>query len=272
MWPFHVPLGLFAPGAVEIFAFLGLAIVVALARPRIRAVGISDGGLLDLALAALVGGSVGARLYYFVPLWLRGLESGATLVSRWSEGSGFYGGLLGGMAGVAVLARLRKQPVLDILDASFVPFPLGFAMGKLGCFLAGCCYGRRCDGPPGMSFAPGSLAYTTQVKQKVLPAGATSSLPVHPAQLYELALGLALFAGLVWLRRRNPARGVLTCAFLAGYSVWRFSIEFLRDDPGRHGFNAGLSDSQIVALLVAAGAVVAWVRLRQPAPERRHTL
>jgi phosphatidylglycerol:prolipoprotein diacylglycerol transferase len=272
MWPFHVKLGPFALSPVELFAFLGLALVVALARPRVRALGVSDGGVLDLALAALVGGAVGARLFYFVPLWLRGLESGVHLFSRWSEGSGFYGGLLGGMAGVAVLARLRKQPVLDILDASFPPFPLGFGVGKVGCFLAGCCYGSRCGVPPGVAFAPGSLAYNTQLKAREIPAGATSSLAVHPAQLYELALGLALFAGLLWLRRRNPPRGALTCAFLAGYSVWRFAIEFLRDDPGRHGFNAGISDSQIMALIVFAAAVVAWVRLRQPAPERRHTL
>lgn len=270
MWPFHLKLGPFAISPVELFAFLGMALVVALARRRIRALGVSDGGVLDLALAALVGGAVGARLYYFVPLWLRGLESGGALVSRWSEGSGFYGGLLGGMGGVALLARLRRQPVLDILDAGFAPFPLGFATGKLGCFLAGCCYGTRLDGFPGAAFAPGSLAYTTQLKAGAIPRGATSALPVHPAQLYELALGLVLFAGLQWLQRRNPPRGTVACAFVAGYSVWRFAIEFVRDDPGRHGFNAGISDSQVMALLVLAASGVAWVRLRQAAPERRH--
>jgi phosphatidylglycerol---prolipoprotein diacylglyceryl transferase len=272
MWPFHLRLGPFAVAPGEILVFLGIALVAVLARPRLRALGLSDGGILDLTLAALVGGAIGARLYYFVPLWIRGAESASTLFTRWSDGSGFYGGLVCGLTAVALLAWRRKQPVLDILDAGFVPFPLGFAVGKLGCFLAGCCYGRRCDGFPGVGFRPGSLAYQTQLREGAILKGATSALPVQPTQLYELAFGLLLFGALVLLRRRRPPRGTLACAFLSGYALWRFGIEFFRDDPGRHGFNAGISDSQVMALVVFAASAVAWVLLRQRVPERRSTL
>jgi phosphatidylglycerol:prolipoprotein diacylglycerol transferase len=266
MWPFRAgPTGL---GPAELFAFLGLATVVVLARRRVLALGVSPGGLLDLALAALVGGAVGARLYYFVPLALRGQEAWGTLFSRWSDGSGIYGGILGGMAGVALLARIRKQPLLDILDAGFQPFPLGFAIGKLGCFLAGCCYGHRWDG--GVAFRPGSLAYATQAGKGEIVRGAPAALPTHPTQLYELAFGLALFAGLWAYGRRPRPPGAMACAFLGGYSIWRFVIEFFRDDPGRHGFNAGISDSQVMALIVLTASAAAWLRLRGTAPESRH--
>lgn len=266
MWPFKIgPTGL---GPAELFAFLGLATVVLLARRRVLALGVSPGGLLDLALAALIGGAVGARLYYFLPLALRGQEPWGALFSRWSEGSGIYGGILGGMGAVALLARIRKLPALDILDAGFRPFPLGFAIGKLGCFLAGCCYGHRWDG--GVAFRPGTLAYTTQTGRGELVRGAPSALPVHPTQLYELAFGLVFFAALWAYGRRPRPRGALSCAFLVGYALWRFTIEFFRDDPGRHGFNAGVSDSQVMALAVGAAAAVAWLRLRGKAPESRH--
>ncbi len=272
MWPFHLRLGPFAIAPGELFVIAALLVVAVLARPRLRALGIPDGGILDLALAAITGGAIGARLYYFLPLLLRGLQPASALFTQWSDGSGIYGGVVGGLAGMALLARIRKLPLLDILDAGALPFPLGFATGKLGCFLAGCCYGRRCDGVPGVSFGPGSLAYRTQLQAGAIPREATSALPVHPTQLYELAFGI-LFFGVLWLyRRRSPFRGALLCACLAGYSAWRFGIEFFRDDPGRHGFNAGLTDSQVMAMLVFAVAVAAWVTLRGRAPERRHTL
>ena len=269
MWPFHAKLGPFAVSPGELFAFLGLVVVVALARKRVLATGISPGGLLDLSLAALVGGAVGARLYYFLPLALRGQEAWSTLFTRWSEGSGIYGGLILGTAAVALLARLRKQPFLDIFDAGAAPFPLGFAVGKLGCFLAGCCYGHRWDG--GVAFRPGSLAYRTQAGHGEIIRGAPAALPVHPTQLYELAFGLALFAALLLFRRRPRPKGVVGCAFFAGYSLWRFVIEFFRDDPGRHGFNAGITDSQATALAVLAASLAAWVFLCRRAPESRST-
>lgn len=270
MWPFHVKLGPFALSPGELFAFLGFAVVVAIARRRVLKVGISPGGVLDLALAALVGGAIGARLYYFLPLALRGQEAWGALFSRWSEGSGIYGGILGGMAGVAILSRIRKQPTLDILDAACGPFPLGFAIGKIGCFLAGCCYGRRWEG--GACFRPGSLAHTTQAAQGEIPKSAPAALPVHPVQLYELSFGLVLLAALWAYGRRPRPRGAMTCAFLGGYSVWRFCVEFFRDDPGRHGFGAGISDSQVTALVVLTASAAAWVFLCRKAPESRSTV
>jgi phosphatidylglycerol:prolipoprotein diacylglycerol transferase len=251
MFPFRLGLGPFAITPVELFAFLGIALTAWLARRRMAALGVSGPALFDLALAALVGGAVGARLFYFVPLWLRGLESGATLFARWSEGSGFFGGLIGGSAAVLLLARLKKFPVLRVADAAAAPLPLGFALGKVGCFLAGCCYGRPCDGFPGVRFAPGSLA--------------GSAARVHPAPLYEMALGVALGGGLAWLSKRSRRPGEVYLAFVAGYSAWRFAIEFLRADPGRHGFGAGLSDSQVTAIVLLAASAAGWVILRRKA-------
>jgi phosphatidylglycerol:prolipoprotein diacylglycerol transferase len=157
--------------------------------------------------------------------------------------------------------------VLKVVDATALVMPVGFAAGKLGCFLAGCCYGKRCDGFPGMRFPPGSLAYDTQREAGQIGSRATHSLPVHPAQLYEFAFAALLFAGLWWLGRRSKRPGEVTLAMAAGYSAWRFAIEFLRDDPGRHGFNAGISDSQVMALIVLVVSGLLWAFLRRRAPE-----
>jgi phosphatidylglycerol:prolipoprotein diacylglycerol transferase len=246
VFPFHLKLGPLAIGPGEIFTVFAAALVGTLARRRLALLAIGPGDLLDLALGALAGGAVGARLFYFVPLWLRGMES--------ADGSGYYGGFIGGTLAVALVTRFKNRPVLQLLDGAAVPLPLGFAVGKIGCFLAGCCYGPR--SAAGVSFRPGSLCFETQRK-----AGESvhhASLPVMPAQLVEMGLGILLFIGLIFLQRRSKRPGDVFAAYVLGYSAWRFVIEFFRDDPGRHGFGGGLSDSQITALLLGTAVAVAW--------------
>jgi phosphatidylglycerol:prolipoprotein diacylglycerol transferase len=265
--PFHVRLGPFGISPVELFAVAGIVLAGFLARRKMSPQP-TWGGLVDLILAAILGGAVGARLFHFVPLWIRGLEPASRLFSDWSRGSGFLGGLLGGTAAVLAVARLKKLAPFRLADAVGVYIPLGFASGKFGCFLAGCCYGPRRDGFPGMSFAPGSLAYETQLEAHEIAPGALRSLPVHPTQLYELALGILLFLGLRVIHRRSKHPGETYLAYVLGYSLWRFVIEFFRSDPGRQNFGAtALSDSQISSMVLSVLAVAGWVFLRTRKPE-----
>ncbi|MBV8881874.1 MAG: prolipoprotein diacylglyceryl transferase, partial [Planctomycetaceae bacterium] len=250
----------------EIFAVLGAAICGFVARRRLKALGATDGGILDYVLAALGGGAVGARLYYFVPLWVRGQMSLSQLFSTWSDGSGFYGAFLGGALALAVTAHFKKMPVLKTLDATMSTVPLGFGIGKIGCFLAGCCYGM--PSPAGVRFAPGSLCYVTQQRAGQIPRGAPSALPVHPVQLYDMVFGFTLFGLLVLLQKRSGRPGEAYAASAVGYSAYRFLIEFFRDDPDRHTFgSSALTDSQYtaIAVFVVATACWAWLRMRKPA-------
>src|SRR5689334_23219518 len=141
MLPFHWKLGPLAVTPNELFAVLGAVIAGWIVRKRLIALGTDNGGVLDFILAGLAGGAVGARLYYFLPLWFRGQIAGSVLFSRWADGSGFYGAFVGGAIAFAVTAKFKKMPVLKVEDAIMATVPLGFAIGKIGCFLAGCCYG-----------------------------------------------------------------------------------------------------------------------------------
>jgi phosphatidylglycerol:prolipoprotein diacylglycerol transferase len=266
MFPFHLKLGWLAVTPNEVSAVLGALICGWIARKRLKSLGSTEGGVLDYILAALACGAVGARLYYWVPLFLRGQMSFGQLFSSWSDGSGFYGAFIGGAIGLAVTARFKKMPVLETLDATMGTVPLGFGIGKLGCFLAGCCYGH--PSPSGLRFAPGSLCYYTQLQAGEIPRTATSSLPVVPIQLFDMLFGFTLYAALVFLGRRSKRPGEVYAASAVGYSAYRFVIEFYRNDPDRHTFgSSALTDSQYTAVfvfLVAAGCW-AWLRLRKPA-------
>ena len=264
MWPFRLLLGPLTVGPGEILALLSVLLVAALIHRTLKSMGVTPGGVFDLALGTVIGGAIGARLFYSVPLWIRGVEGAGSLVAGSSEGSAFYGGLLGGLAGCALVARFKKLPILSVWDALAYGMPLAFATGKLGCFLAGCCYGLRCGSPPGVAFAPNSLAYRTQFDRGELAADAAAALPVHPTQLYEMAMGFVLFGFLFWFRKRTDRPGEVTLAYLVGYSIWRFAIEFFRDDPGRDGFNAGISDSQVAALVFLAVGAACWAARRRP--------
>jgi phosphatidylglycerol:prolipoprotein diacylglycerol transferase len=264
MLPFHWNLGPLAVTPNELFTVLGAVLGALIVRRRLIALGTDNGGVLDFILAALGGGAVGARLYYFLPLWFRGQLSFGALFSGWSDGSGFYGGYMGGVLAIALTARFKKMPRLETLDAVSGVLPFGFAVGKIGCFLGGCCYGFPT--PSGVRFAPGSLCYATQRNSGQIRAGATESLPVHPIPLYDMVFGFALLAALLFLKKRSKRSGEVLAATTLGYSAYRFVIEFFRDDPDCHTFGrSALRDSQYTAivLFVAACAAWAWLRLRK---------
>jgi len=261
MLPFRWSLGPLAITPNELFAVLGAALAGLIIRRRLVALGSSNGAVIDFVLAALGGGAVGARLYYFLPLWFRGKVEFSTLFTTWSEGSGFYGAFLGGALAIAATAKLKKLPVLKVLDLVYATVPLGFAVGKIGCFLAGCCYGLPT--PRGVTFAPKSLCYATQLQAGQIGRDAACSLPVHPVQLYDLIFGFSLSAALFLLMRRAKRPGEVFAASGVGYSAYRFIIEFFRDDPDCHTFgSAALRDSQYTAIVVFVVACAAWAWLR----------
>jgi len=265
MLPFYWKLGWLAVTPNEVFAVLGAAIGGIIARRRLMSLGATSGGVLDFVLAALGGGAVGARLYYFLPLWFRGEKSLGQLFSTWSDGSGFYGAFIGGALALGVTARCKGLPILKVWDATMGTVPLGFAIGKIGCFLAGCCYGR--PSPSGVGFAPGSLCYNTQLEKRQIPHGAAASLPVVPIQLFDMVFGFLLFGALLVLHRRSKRPGEVFAASAVGYSAYRFIIEFYRDDPERHTFGASvLTDSQFTAIAVFAVACACWTALRMRKP------
>jgi phosphatidylglycerol:prolipoprotein diacylglycerol transferase len=263
MLPFRWSLGPLAVTPNELFAVLGTVLGGLIISRRLRAMGATPGGVLDYILAALAGGAVGARLYYFLPLWIRGKVAFSALFSGWSEGSGFYGAFLGGAAAIALTARFKKMPVLRTVDLVASTVPLGFAVGKIGCFLAGCCYGL--PSASGLRFAKGSLCYVAQRAAGAIAPNAPRSAPVHPVQLYDMIFGFSLFAATSLLVRRSKRPGEVFAASLLGYSVYRFVIEFFRDDPDTHTFGLTLRDSQYTAVVVfvLSAAAWAWLRLRR---------
>jgi len=178
----------------------------------------------------------------------------------WAGGLTYYGGLIGAVVAAWFLLRRDKFPFWKAADMAGFAIPLGLTFGRMGCLMAGCCFGATCDLPWAMSFPWKSAASEAQYKAHLIPTARMWSLPVHPTQIYESAACLAIAAFcLVYVHPRKRYDGQVFVVFLALYAVARFLIEYLRRDD-RGGF-LGLSTSQLIGLALLAAAAALHARL-----------
>jgi phosphatidylglycerol:prolipoprotein diacylglycerol transferase len=172
----------------------------------------------------------------------------------------YYGGLLLALLSAAWYLRRKRLPAWKVADAAAPGIALGQAIGRLGCFSAGCCYGRPTDMPWGVTFTD------TYASDNV---GVPLNIAIHPTQLYESVGALCLFFFLSWRLGRNHRPGQTIMEYLCLYALLRFVIEFFRGDERGFLFYGLLSTSQFIALLTLLGAAVVYYGfiLRAPAPE-----
>jgi phosphatidylglycerol:prolipoprotein diacylglycerol transferase len=164
----------------------------------------------------------------------------------------FYGGLLGAMIVLVVFGVSEKMPLLALFDVFGAAAPLGHAIGRLGCFAAGCCYGLPTSLPWGVKFTSDAAAQL---------AGTPLNTPLHPTQLYEAAAEFLNFLLLVWLGPRQRFRGQIIGAYLMLYGFERSIIEVFRGDPGRTlMFHGTVSLMQVVSMILLFAGVALWWR------------
>jgi phosphatidylglycerol:prolipoprotein diacylglycerol transferase len=187
----------------------------------------------------------------------------------WKGGLAYYGGLMLATPVCLWFVKSRKFGMGHGADIAGIGIPLGLVFGRIGCFLAGCCFGKVCDLPWAVSFPPGSEASKQQALLSQKMGGAfpelepflpfsknLDSLPVHPTQLYEALACLLIFAYLYFvMSKRRSFNGQLFLVFLLLYGVARFLIEFLREDD--RGALFSLSTSQLIAVpMVVVSAIL----------------
>ncbi len=181
----------------------------------------------------------------------------------YAGGLAYYGGFAGASAAAYALLRADKFPFWKAADMAGMVIPIGIAFGRIGCLLAGCCFGTPTDGALALVFPGGSPASQEQYEHGLLASPGVASLPVHPTQAYESVMALAIAAFLILhLHARKRYDGHVFLAFVTLYAVGRFVIEFVRADD--RGALFGLSTSQLIALPVLAAVV--WLHRRLSAP------
>jgi phosphatidylglycerol:prolipoprotein diacylglycerol transferase len=219
--------------------------------------GLDANVVTDMAIWVLIAGLVGAKVLLVAVDWRMYTGTPREILSIFQSGGVFYGGLLGGMLVAWWYARRHALPGWATADVLAPGVILGQAIGRLGCFAAGCCYGKPAT-------VPWAVTFTNAGVRNV---GTPMDVPLHPSQLYESILAFLLFFALLWLAGRKRFDGQVVLTYAIGYSVIRFVLEFWRGDPRGSLFGGALSTSQVIAIVLALGVAVLWPRLsRKGAP------
>ena len=222
-----------------------------------RREGIDKAAVYDLGVYIAISALLGAKLLFLLTEFRYYAAHPGEILSLTTLRSGgvYYGGfILAAIAGIWMSWR-KGLPVWKVADLCAPGIALGQAIGRLGCFAAGCCYGKPTSQPWGVVF---SDPYSHQV------VGVPLGVSLHPAQLYQAGANLALF-GLLWLSlSRKRFDGQVFIFYLVGYAASRFLIEFFRGDTNR-GFVLGgaLSTSQFIGLILFPAAAVLFLTLRR---------
>lgn len=140
----------------------------------------------------------------------------------------FLGGILGGLLGVFFILRLLKLR-LSVSDAFAFALPIGLIIGRIGCFLGGCCFGTTTSVPWAVTYPANSHAYNIHLAKGLIDPSASTSLPVHPTQLYEIVFSLVIVLILLICRKRLKREGSIFCLFIVFYCGFRFFEEFVRE-------------------------------------------
>jgi phosphatidylglycerol:prolipoprotein diacylglycerol transferase len=240
MRPILFQIGRFNIYAYGFFIVMGFVIAVVLAVLKIRKsnmkISFEEG--IDLFFYTVLSAVIGSRILFVLVNFDIYRKNPLQIFKLWEGGLVFYGGLILAAAVAFSYMRWRRLPIWKLADLISPLIALGLSFGRLGCFLAGCCYGKETSLPWGVIFRnPDSLARL--------------NVSLHPTQLYDAANGLAIFFFLSWVEKRKTFDGQIFWLFVFLYSITRFFIEILRGDPRGFLFGDLLSTSQAVGILLA---------------------
>ena len=251
MYPELFRIGSFPVNTYGVFLAIAFLCAILVTAKLAERDGLPRDRVYDLCLWMLLAGLVGSKIlmlftepeYRANPLQLISLDF-------LRSGGVFYGGLLGAVAAGYFLMKRYKLPWWKTADACAPGIAIGNFFGRQGCFAAGCCWGKPTTLPWGVQFSEAGHEIT----------GVPIDAHLHPTQLYESFAMLLVFLFLLWLHKRRRFSGQVVLIYALLYSVIRFSIEFVRDDPRGDIFGlttlTGLSTSQMISIVIGLSALI----------------
>ena len=232
-----------------------------MAARRARQAGLDANKVLDLGIWVIIAALIGAKALLFIVDFDQFTSSWQEFTTLLRSGGVFYGGLLAATVVCIYLLRKHRLPLWQSADLFAPGIALGYTVGRLGCLLAGCCYGRPTD-------VPWAITFTDPIAN--VNVGTPLNVPLHPTQIYESIAGVLILVLVLVLERRGrsfPGRTFWTFVLL--YSVSRFAIEFFRGDD--RGMVGDLSTSQFISIvLFPLSIAMLWYLGRPERPSEPH--
>lgn len=235
-------------GGITLYSYglmlaIGMLSAIFVAEYRAGKLGLQANEILPLGVIGIIGGMLGAKVLYWITE-IPEIIKDPSILTNFAEGYVVYGGIIGGIIGGAIYLRIKKLKFFPYLDLAVVSIALAQGFGRIGCLLAGCCYGRQTDAWYGMEFNHSDIA--------------PAHVKLIPTQLFSSLLDFIHFGILVFIASRVKGKGkdgIIGGFYMLFYGMGRFAVEMLRDDP--RGAVGSLSTSQFISIfMVIAGIIV----------------
>lgn len=247
---------------------VSFAVMWLLSVHRGKKLGYSEDFIQNLLAVIVLSAFIFARSLHVIIYWdeYSGRPS-RILFSR--EGYVFLGGFVGAVLCSMAYCYAKGVKMMSMADLIFPYLALAQGIGRIGCFLFGCCYGGLCTMPWGVQFPKDSPAFIDHYNHGLLDFNATHSLPVHPTQIYESLFSFAHFGILLLIQKNQTFRGQVAVCYLMIYSVGRFIIEIFRGDE-RGSLAGWLSTSQFISVVLFLTGLAAyfWLQRQAQPPDR----
>ena len=258
MYPELLRIGSFPINTYGVFLAVAFLAAILITVKLAERDGLPRQKIYDLSLWMLLAGLIGSKiLMLFVEPEYRDNPWLLLSLDFLRSGGVWYGGLLGGVLAGYLLMKRYQLPWWKTADAFAPGLAIGNFFGRQGCFAAGCCWGEPTTLPWGVKFSELGHQVT----------GVPTETYLHPTQLYESFAMLLVFFFLLWLHKRKRFSGQVILAYALLYSVIRFSIEFVRDDPRGDILGlttlTGLSTSQMISIVIGVSALIAFIIRRR---------
>ncbi len=249
MHPILYEIGPFTLHTYGVLLALGFLAGITLALHLGKKEGFPKEKIVDIGFYSLLAAIVGSRLLFVIIEYKHFIENPIDIFKLWEGGLVFFGGLLLAFFVLLIYFKKNALPLWKTLDLFAPSLAIGHAIGRLGCFSAGCCHGKPTNVPWGVTFDnPDSLAIL--------------GTPLHPTQLYGAGSELVIFIFLMLLRRRKSFNGQIFWTYVLLYSVARFIIEFFRGDRARGFIYNDFSIAQGISGVLFLAAIIFIVSLR----------
>jgi phosphatidylglycerol:prolipoprotein diacylglycerol transferase len=246
MRPILWTIGSLTISSYSFMSAIGFLVAVFIAILRAKKVGIWTKSIIDLSLYVFIGGLIGARLFHKLQHF-GSYNSISDALNIMEGGFAYYGGFISAFLIGVIYLKVSNLSIAQIADIVAPSLAIGEGIGRIGCFMAGCCFGKPTDSMFGVSYPQNSLVWTLIGSQKV-----------HPTQIYSAIALFCIFRILMAIQKYTTFRGQLFLMFLLIHSVFRFSIDFLRYyTPEEH--ISILTTSQFISMIIGLGAVITMV-------------
>lgn len=221
---------------------IGILTAIILFTKKTKDKGYNEDKIFDMLMLTVISGIIGGKILFIITEWKYVISDPSIILKEFGYGFVIYGAIIGGSLAVIIYCKINKWNILEIGDLLIPCVAMAQGFGRIGCLLAGCCYGGETSSPLSIIFPQGGLA----------PAG----IHLHPTQIYSSIFDFILAFLLLWYNRKRKGNGKTLGLYLIIYSIGRFFVEFLRNDP--RGSVGSLSTSQFISIFILILGIIVF--------------